>query len=144
VDAELSLAVVDKAVLALADEKTPSMLDTFYAPRPLRIVTGDGLLVLHNRVTADLAELEASAARIAKEAMIGGLGGGGGDGGLFIPDVRQDFPAHGLLGGARRPGPSGQTTVSVTCPTASRLGGRRARRHRRHACGADDRRVRRH
>lgn len=116
VDAEVAVAVVDKAVLALADENAPTLREAFYAARPLGVVTGDGLLVLHNRIVSDLEALRSEALRVAQERIAGGIGGGGGDGAIFAPDVRQDFPDTALWEARIRTGPTGETRVTVRLP----------------------------
>jgi alpha-2-macroglobulin len=117
VDAALALSVVDKAVLALAEDRTPTLTEAFYAPRPLGVITGDSLLTLHNRVTSDLDELRRNAMRYALEGMIGGIGGGGGDGAAArSPDVRTDFPDTALWDPHLRTGADGEVTVTVTLP----------------------------
>ena len=54
VDAEVGLAVVDKALLALSASNVPPLLETFYGERPLRVQSGDALLMLFNRMTEQL------------------------------------------------------------------------------------------
>ncbi|MBN1486274.1 MAG: Ig-like domain-containing protein [Anaerolineae bacterium] len=89
--ADIGLSVVDKAVLALREANAYAILQSFYGERPLRVVTGDSLLMLFNRVIADLDELEAAIDRVAAELGMGGLGGGGGNG-MAQVEVRQEFP----------------------------------------------------
>ncbi len=115
VDAEVTLAVVDKAVLALADDTTPTLLEAFYAPRPLRVSTGDGLMVLNNRLTADLAKLQEELDREMAKRLAGGLGGGGG-GPAAMADVRQEFPDTALWEARLRTGASGETSVTLKLP----------------------------
>ena len=103
-------------MLALADDNAPTLLEAFYARRPLGIATGDGLLVLQNRLTSDLEALQKRAEQEAMERMIGGIGGGGGDGAIFAPDVRQDFPDTALWKAHLKTGPNGETTVTVDLP----------------------------
>ena len=67
VQAEVSLALVDLAVLLLKEDNAPPILDAFYFRQPLRSNLGSGLLV-----TGEGLEIE--------EPLIGGgMGGGGGD-----------------------------------------------------------------
>lgn len=115
VDAEIALAVVDKSVLALANDQTLSIEETFYAPHLLRVLTSDSLVVLNSRITADLEELQIMADYTAKEAMVGGMGGGGNTA-MSAPDVRQDFPDTALWEASLRSGPSGETTVNLELP----------------------------
>jgi hypothetical protein len=77
-NAQTSVALVDKAVLALAAGfYTPQpMVDVFYYQRPLGVTTGVLLVINKDRVSQQLAE-----------AGKGGGGGGGGGG----PEVREDL-----------------------------------------------------
>jgi uncharacterized protein YfaS (alpha-2-macroglobulin family) len=75
VQGQFSLAVVDKAVLALADPNAPDILDAFYSPQPLGINTGVTLAADTRRAIF----------------FFGGKGGGGGDG-SGAPTVRSQFP----------------------------------------------------
>ena len=63
ISAEASLALVDKAVLSLADDAAGSMMDRFYRERGLGVTTGATLVVNVDRLVAQLAT--------------GGKGGGG-------------------------------------------------------------------
>ncbi|MBN1873949.1 MAG: Ig-like domain-containing protein [Anaerolineae bacterium] len=116
VEAEVALAIVDKAVLALADETAPTLKDAFYSPRPLRVVTGDGLLMLHNRLATDIEALQERAQKAALEALYGGIGGGGGGDGMYAPDVRDEFPDTALWEAHLRTGPTGETQVTLKLP----------------------------
>jgi hypothetical protein len=116
VGAEVALAVVDKAVLALADDEAPTLLEAFYAPRRLSVVTGDGLIALHNRLFEDLEALRRRAQQLARERMIGGIGGGGGGGAVYAPDVRQDFPDTALWEAQLRTETTGEAEVSFVTP----------------------------
>ena len=81
VNAELGVAVVDKAVLALREPNAPPLLDVFYGERPLRVVTGDSLLVLFNRIGARIETLAQDVESLIAELSgfgKGGMGGGGG------------------------------------------------------------------
>ena len=91
VDAEISVAVVDKAVLSLQESSTVSILDAFYGARPLRVVTGDSLLVLFNRVAQRLKTLSSEAAFLEAESDRGGSGLEGSD---IVPpqSPRRAFP----------------------------------------------------
>ncbi len=75
-NAEVSVAVVDKAVLSLSDAQDPTLLESFYSERPLGVTTGATLIINRDRVSQQLSES-------AK-----GGGGGGGGGGL---EIRTDF-----------------------------------------------------
>jgi uncharacterized protein YfaS (alpha-2-macroglobulin family) len=77
-NAEVSVAVVDKAIFALTGtmQDNRSLMETFYYQRPLGVSTGVLLVINKDRISQQLAE--------------GGKGGGGGGGGgeLF---VREEF-----------------------------------------------------
>jgi len=86
VQAEVSLALVDLAVLMLKEDNAPHILEAFYFRQPLRSNTGSGLLI-----SGEGLEIE-------EPLPLGGGGGGGGaDEGLASlrvegeDDVRQDF-----------------------------------------------------
>lgn len=102
VSAELSLALVDKALLALADDPNPTLLQVFYGSRPLGIQTGSGLVVNVDRVSQ----------RLAPEAK-----GGGGGNGLFAPgEIRQEFPETALWEPTLVTDEQGRAEVSVRLP----------------------------
>ncbi|MEW5939061.1 MAG: Ig-like domain-containing protein, partial [Chloroflexota bacterium] len=83
--AELSLALVDKAVLALAPPNSPPMLDAFYPERALSVFTSLGIVM-----SADAFNERYRQA--VEDGFGGGSGGGGkGEGALGIVTVRQDF-----------------------------------------------------
>jgi hypothetical protein len=114
VDAEVGLAVVDKAVLALQEPNAPSIVDGFYGERPLGVVMGDSLLVSLERIAE---ELEKDADRMAAELSMGGIGGGGGgDGMAMIGEIRREFPDTALWRAQVRTGPTGETQVTFELP----------------------------
>ncbi|MCW5851344.1 MAG: Ig-like domain-containing protein [Anaerolineae bacterium] len=76
VQGEFSLALVDKAIYSLADDKTKPPVDVFYHPQQLGVETGASLVRNVNRLAARLQS--------------GGGGGGGGDFAAPAP-LRQDF-----------------------------------------------------
>lgn len=116
VDAEVALAVADKAALNLTEPNAPSILEGFYGERPLGVVTGDSLLVLFNRISADLEALLEDADRLAQELSMGGLGGGGGGAAPAEVDIRQEFPDTAFWETQLRTGPSGEATVRFELP----------------------------
>ena len=81
VQGEFSVAVVDKAVLALAESNSESILEALYGDRPLSVQTS--------------ISLSTYAAQLALESMDAGLGGGGGDGAAY-QTIREDFPDTAL------------------------------------------------
>ncbi len=105
VQAELSLALVDKAVLSLADPNSPPIVDAFYGVRGLGIRTADSLSVNVDRVTA----------KIAAEYGKGGGGGGLASAmeGLF---VRQNFKDTAYWEGVVDTDAQGNARVQVTLP----------------------------
>jgi hypothetical protein len=76
-NAEVSVALVDKAVLSLAFGDHRSLLDIFYYQRPLGVATGVLLAINKDRLSQQLSE--------------GAKGGGGGGPGGSL-EIRQDFP----------------------------------------------------
>jgi len=115
VDAEVGLAVVDKAVLSLMEPNAPSIVEGFYGARPLSVLTGDSLLTLFSRAAAELEESDKAAEIMADELTMGGRGGGGGAGPPQM-DVRQEFPDTAFWETRVRTGPEGETRVSVPLP----------------------------
>jgi uncharacterized protein YfaS (alpha-2-macroglobulin family) len=110
VAAEVSLALVDLAVLTLKEDNAPPIQEAFYAPQPLRSQTGSGLFI-----TGEGLEIE-------EPLSGGGIGGGGGDGGaleslqLDDDDVRRDFKDTAFWEARLQLDGSGQATVEVPLP----------------------------
>ncbi|NNJ10813.1 alpha-2-macroglobulin [Chloroflexales bacterium ZM16-3] len=100
VPAEVSLALVDKAVLTLADDPNPSLHQAFYEKRPLGVFTAQSIIALGERVD------------VALEA-----GAKGGGGGLSAPAlVRRDFPDTAYWNAGLITDASGTASVTVTLP----------------------------
>ncbi|MEM8532254.1 MAG: Ig-like domain-containing protein, partial [Chloroflexota bacterium] len=78
VPAEVSLALVDKAVLALANDPNPTLKEAFYERRPLGVFTANSITALVDRVSLKLQP--------------GDKGGGGSDTVNANMLVRRDFP----------------------------------------------------
>jgi hypothetical protein len=76
VRAELSLALVDKAILTLAPERPGELLDSFWRRRALEALTGSSLTLALDRINRALDQRK---------------GGGGGDGVAGLDSVRQNF-----------------------------------------------------
>ncbi len=85
VPAEVSLAVVDKAVLALAPSNSGPILGSFYPEQALGVRTALGIVLNADDFNADYRQ------SIADGAGSGSGGGGKGEGDLGIITVRQDF-----------------------------------------------------
>jgi hypothetical protein len=101
VKAELSLALVDKAVLALAPEAPGQLMNTFWRNRGLGVRTGGGLSLAIDRINAT----------VAPEAKGGGGGLGEGYG-----DIRGDFRDTALWLADFETDASGEGTVSAKLP----------------------------
>ena len=113
VEAEVSLALVDLAVLTLKDDNAPDILDFFYSPQQLYSLTGSGLLV--------------SGEGLAIEEPIEFLGGGGGGGGdesqsalSKVPgdddETRKNFPDTAYWEAKIVTGADGSATVEIPLP----------------------------
>lgn len=99
-DAELSVAVIDKALLALAQSDDRPLVEVFYYQRPLGVTTGASLVINRDRLSQQLSE--------------GGKGGGGGGGGGL--EVREEFPDTALWRADLTTDASGVITVALTLP----------------------------
>ncbi len=99
VQAEVSLALVDKAVLMLKDDPNPTLHESFYQKRALGVLTAQSLTTLVNRVTASLDE-EAKG------------GGGGASEGL----IRRDFPDTAYWNPSVVTDQDGNAQVAVVLP----------------------------
>lgn len=99
VEAELSLRMADLAVLALADETGPTLLERFWSQRGLGVRTSAALAVA----------MEAYNRELAPEAK----GGGGGDGDNFI---RTNFADTAFWDPVVRTGKDGRARVEVKLP----------------------------
>jgi uncharacterized protein YfaS (alpha-2-macroglobulin family) len=112
-EAEFSLHLVDKAVLALAESSQGTLLDTFWRERGIGTNTASGLALSIERI--NLA--------VAPEAK--GGGGGGPEGGV----VRRLFPDTAYWNAVVRTDKDGKAQVSVQLPdnlTTWRLGAKGA------------------
>ncbi len=105
VQAELSIAVVDKAILSLANPNSQPILSAFYGTRGLGVHTSDSLDINVDRITAKI---------IAENAK--GGGGGGLAGALNDLFVRQNFKDTALWEAVVNTGADGKAQVQVTLP----------------------------
>jgi uncharacterized protein YfaS (alpha-2-macroglobulin family) len=103
VPAEVSLALVDVALLSLADESVPKPLEAFWERRSLGVTTS----ATHARSIDRLNQLGGGA-----PAEPGGKGGGGGLSG----ETRRIFRDTAYWNPTARTDDEGQATVSVTLP----------------------------
>lgn len=99
--AEVSVALVDKAILSLAAGDTRKLIDVFYYQRSLGVMSGYLLSINRDRLSQQLSE--------------GAKGGGGGDGGGGIV-IREDFPDIAYWRAAFVSDAAGQIRFSVTLP----------------------------
>lgn len=102
VQAEIALALVDEAVLALATDPNPTLKESFYVNRPLGITTAQSLIALVDRITLALEP--------------GGKGGGGGMDAEVL--LRRNFPDTAYWNPALVTDENGRATVTVTLPDA--------------------------
>jgi uncharacterized protein YfaS (alpha-2-macroglobulin family) len=100
VRAEIGLALVDKAVLSLADDPNPSFKQAFYTKRPLAVFTAPSLTALVDRVTLKLQP--------------GDKGGGGGAGAEVL--VRRNFPDTAYWNPTVTTADDGSAKVTLTLP----------------------------
>ncbi len=99
VRAEVGLALVDKAVLSLADDPNPGLVQAFYTRRSLAIQTSQSLTALVDRVTSKLQP--------------GDKGGGGADAG---PPLRREFPDTAYWNPSVVTAADGTAQVTVALP----------------------------
>ena len=99
VQGEFSLALVDKAVLALADPNSPDIFKAFYGRQPLGVANSLDLAIYGQRILPVNA---------------GGLGGGGG--GAASPSLRQNFQDTAYWNGSIVTDANGMAEVSLTLP----------------------------
>ncbi len=102
VPADVSLALVDKAVLTLAPDQAGKILDRFYNERGLGVQTGLTLVLNIDRLVAQLAG----------EGKGGGGAGGGGEG----LTVRSEFPDIAYWRASVQTDANGKASVQVTLP----------------------------
>jgi alpha-2-macroglobulin len=99
VQGEFSLAVVDKATLALTDPNSSGIVDAFYAAQPLGVVNSLDLAIYGRRIALTP----------------GGKGGGGGPASQ-TPSVRENLPDTAYWNAVITTDASGQARVAVNLP----------------------------
>ncbi|MFL7891738.1 MAG: alpha-2-macroglobulin family protein, partial [Anaerolineales bacterium] len=99
VQGEFSLAIIDKAVLSLADPFEAGIVDAFYGTQPLGVRTGLSLAAYAHRFV-DIP---------------GGLGGGGG-GEVMPPSLRESFQDTAYWNADIITDAAGQAVISLTLP----------------------------
>ncbi|MGB8982671.1 MAG: alpha-2-macroglobulin family protein, partial [Anaerolineales bacterium] len=107
VSADVSLAVVDKAVLALAPSNTMRMLDAFYPDQALGVRTALGLVLNAEDFNAQYRESIPEG---------GGMGGGGIETSLGIINVRGNFKDTAFFQGLAVTDEDGRATFTVDLP----------------------------
>ncbi|RJP50592.1 MAG: hypothetical protein C4583_10305 [Anaerolineaceae bacterium] len=109
VQAEVSLALVDKAVLALAPTNTPPILSAFYPERALSVITSLGIVLSADNFNENYRE----AAALGEGA---GSGGGKGGGEFGVMTVRQDFRDTAFYEAQVETDKNGKAKVTVMLP----------------------------
>ena len=111
VSADVSLAVVDKAVLALAPSNSGPILGSFYPEQALGVRTALGIVL-----NAD--EFNENYRQSISTGLAAGSGGGGakGEGDLGIITVRQDFKDTAYFDGRVTTDKNGTAQVKVSLP----------------------------
>ena len=104
-EAEVSVAIVDKAVLALADDVGPDGLRAFWFQRALGVYTASSLAVSVDRRND-----------IYSEAEEGGKGGDGGEYGRAGTYVRRDFQNTALWIGQLQTNEDGKASFELRLP----------------------------
>lgn len=99
VEGEFSLALVDKAALALADPNSQKIVDAFYGQQPLGVSTSLNLASYAGRI---------------KEMAMGRGGGGGGD--ALAAGTRSNFQDTAAWFGAVQTSPDGKATQKLRLP----------------------------
>ncbi len=99
---ELSLAVVDKAVLALSEEKATPLADVFWSERPNTVRSGSTFMSNLDRLAEGQAPSD------------GGMGGGGG--GFFLGSIRENIQDTAFWRGDIVTDEQGEAEVTFTLP----------------------------
>jgi hypothetical protein len=108
VQADVSLALVDKAVLALVPSHDPSLLEAFYPQRGLSVVSASSIVLNAEDFNANYEETSPTGERAG--------GGGKGEGDTGIVTVRQNFKDTAFWQAQVLTGEDGTAQVQVTLP----------------------------
>ena len=101
VQGEFSIAVVDKALLALVEPNSLPIMDEFYSTQPLAVQTS--------------YSLKTYAMKLALSSQVG-IGGGGGWDMVAEPTIREDFPDTALWEGQIVTGSDGTAQLEIPLP----------------------------
>ena len=107
VSADVSLAVVDKAALALAPSNSQRILEAFYHDQALGIRTALGIVLNAEDYNAQYLESIPEG---------GGMGGGGGEESLGVISVRENFKDTAFFEGQAVTDEDGKAQFTVTLP----------------------------
>lgn len=100
VQGEFSLALIDKAILALADANSESIIDAYYGEQPLGVFTSLSLAAYGQR----------------NIAIPPGRGGGGGGDMTATPSIREEFRDTAFWSGEVVTDASGRAQISLALP----------------------------
>jgi len=109
VQADVSLALVDQAVLALAPAVNPSLLEAFYPVRGLSVTTASSIVLNAEDFNANYQES-------APDGEKAGSGGGKGEGQTGIVTVRQNFKDTAFWQAQVLTDKNGQAQVTLSLP----------------------------
>lgn len=109
VAADVSLALVDQAVLALAPVSSQPLIEAFYPLRGLGVMTASSIVLNAEEFNANFKATDPSGEQA-------GSGGGKGEGDAGIVTVRQDFKDTAFWQAQVLTGPTGSAQVQVTLP----------------------------
>ncbi|HLF78976.1 MAG TPA: Ig-like domain-containing protein [Dehalococcoidia bacterium] len=101
VPAEVSLALVDKAVLSLQDDFARPSIEAFWSRRPLSVITASSFTYSVDRAN-----------ELAKAMYPGGKGGGG----ALTDETRREFPNTAYWEPSLKTDANGRATVEVKLP----------------------------
>lgn len=114
VEADLSLALVDLAVLTLKEDNAPPIAEAFYSRQPYRSEIGSGLFISGEGLEVNVPN---------EPGGFGGGGGGGGDARISAEglddDVRRDFPDTAFWRASVRTNSNGQASVTIPFPDST-------------------------